>query len=165
MAYRNVGAGILTASIRELNLTAHFEIRFDDFLISTDPALLDYQFVHEFLTASYWAKGITAERVRRSLEHSLCFGLFHRKSQVGFARVVTDYARFAYLADVFVVEDYRGLGLSKTLLTAVMEHRDLQNLTRWLLVTRDAHGLYEKFGFERISRPEMFMEMLNPPEA
>jgi GNAT superfamily N-acetyltransferase len=137
--------------------------RREDYLVSTDPALLDLPLIHEFLSnRSYWAAGIPLEVVRRSVENALCFGLYQGGRQIGFARVVTDRATFAYLADVFVLEAYRGRGLSKWLLDCVMGHADLQGLRRFLLGTRDAHGLYERHGFTPLTNPERFLEIFRP---
>jgi GNAT superfamily N-acetyltransferase len=129
-----------------------------DFEISTDPARVDVDMVHEFLTNSYWAKGIPVATVRLSIENSICFALYHGQQQVGFARVISDLATFAYLADVFIVPDYRGRGLSRWLMECIVGHPDLQGLRRWMLATRDAHGLYAKFGFTAMGRPETWME-------
>lgn len=134
-----------------------------DFLISTDPGLLDVPLIHDFLAnRSYWAAGRPLEVVRRSLDHSLCFGLYERGRQVGFARVVTDRATFAWLCDVFVLEEYRGRGLSKWLVECVVGHPDLQGLRRVLLGTRDAHSLYERYGFKPLADPTRFMEVFRP---
>jgi len=120
----------------------------DGFLISTDNSNLDIGMVHNYLTnQSYWAKNIPREVVERSIGNSLCFGLYQGEKQIGFARLVTDKATFAYLADVFILEDHRGHGLSKWLIEVIQSHPDMQGLRRWLLGTRDAHGLYEKFGW------------------
>jgi GNAT superfamily N-acetyltransferase len=134
-----------------------------DYLVSTDPALLDLPLIHDFLSnRSYWAAGIPVEVVRRSTENSLCFGLYQGTHQIGFARVVTDGATFAYLADVFVIEAHRGQGLSKWLLDCVMRHPHLQGLRRFLLGTRDAHSLYERHGFTPLTDPERFLEIFRP---
>lgn len=133
-----------------------------EFEISTDPSRIDVPFVHRYLSASYWAHGIPEETVRRSIKGSLCFGIYRGKRQVGFARVISDYATFAYLADVFVVEECRGRGLAVWLMQCVMEHPELKGLRRWSLVTRDAHGLYRKFGFRELAAPERWMERHNP---
>ena len=140
-----------------------YEVRDHDVLISTDPALLDRALVHTFLSErSYWAQGISRELVDRSIDHSLCFGVHRGGRQVGFARVVTDFATFAWLADVFVVEAERGRGLSKQLVAAVVAHPRLQGLRRFLLGTLDAHGLYAQFGFKPIGEVERFMEIHRP---
>jgi GNAT superfamily N-acetyltransferase len=125
--------------------------------------LLDLPLIHSFLeNRSYWAAGVPLEVVRRSVEGSLCFGLYEKGRQIGFARVVTDRATFAYLGDVFVLELYRGRGLSKWLLECAVGHPALQGLRRFLLVTRDAHGLYERFGFAPLSDPARFLEIFRP---
>jgi N-acetylglutamate synthase-like GNAT family acetyltransferase len=118
--------------------------------------------VHQFLTNSYWAKGIPLETLQRAIQHSLCFGIYQDPRQVGFARAVTDQATFAYIADVFVIEPYRGRGLSKWLMECIKGHPDLQGLRRWSLITRDAHQLYQQFGFTRLSHPEAWMEIHDP---
>ena len=133
-----------------------------EFEITTDPARIDVAAVHGFLTASYWAQGIPEETVRKSIEHSLCFGIYHGPRQVGFARAITDYATFAYLADVFVLEEFRGRGLGVWLMECVMAHPELAGLRRWSLVTRDAHELYRKFGFRELAAPESWMETHRP---
>ncbi len=133
-----------------------------EFEISTDKARLDRVSVHGFLTESYWARGIPREVVDRSIEHSLVFGVYRGERQVGFARVITDRATFAYLADVYVLEEFRGRGLAMWLVETIMAHPDLQGLRRWSLVTRDAHELYEKVGFARPGHPERQMEMVDP---
>ncbi len=130
--------------------------------MTTDKGRLDLEMIHGFLRTSYWAAGIPAEVVRRSVENSLTFGLFRGDEQVGFARVVTDYATFAYLADVFVLEGHRGRGLSRWLMEVVLSHPDLQGLRRWMLATADAHGLYERYGFAALKAPEIFMERHDP---
>jgi GNAT superfamily N-acetyltransferase len=141
----------------------HEVARRGDFLISTDPARLDVPLIHDFVAnRSYWAAGRPAEVVRRSLANSLCFGLYERQRQVGLARVVTDRATFAWLCDVFVLEGYRGRGLSKWLIECVMRHPALQGLRRVLLGTRDAHGLYQRYGFTPLADPSRFLEVLRP---
>ena len=134
------------------------EWRRDEYLISTDCALLDLPTIHGFLTASYWAAGIPLDTVRRSIEHSLAFGLYHRDRQIGFARVITDHATFAYLADVFVLEAHRGQGLGHWLIETILAHPELQGLRRWTLATRDAHALYRSAGFTPLQAPERWME-------
>lgn len=139
------------------------ECRHGAFLISTDRARLDLELIHGFLTNCYWAKGIPREVVARSIEHSLCFGIYDGSgAQVGFARVVSDFATVAYLGDVFVLESHRGRGLSKLLMECIIGHPALQNLRRWILLTRDAHGLYAQFGFTPVKKPERYMELHNP---
>lgn len=138
-----------------------FEKQRDGFLISTDKRRIDLHVVHEFLTHSYWAAGISREVVAHSIENSLCFGIYRGDQQVGFARVISDYATFAYIADVFVLGAFRGKGLSKWLMQCVLEHPSLQSLRRWVLGTKDAHGLYAQFGFKPLHSPEIFMEIHN----
>jgi GNAT superfamily N-acetyltransferase len=134
-----------------------------DYTISTDRAKLDLDVIHRFLsTESYWAVGRPREVVQRSIEHSLPFGIYHGERQVGFARVVTDYATFAWIADVFVLTPERGKGLSKWLMEVMLAHPQLQGFRRWTLATRDAHGLYAQFGFAPLKRPERFMERPDP---
>jgi len=134
----------------------------DTFTVTSDPAKLDRAVIAEFLASSYWAKGIPAATVEKSLERSLCFALLDGERQIGFARVISDQATIAYLGDVFVLPEYRGKGLAKWLIECVVSHPELQGLRRWILATRDAHGLYEKFGFTPLKRPEFFMELHNP---
>jgi GNAT superfamily N-acetyltransferase len=131
------------------------------FEISTDPRRLDRNLIQAFLAGSYWAKGISREVVDRSIDGALCFGIYEGETQVGFARVITDRATFAYLADVFVLESHRGRGLAGWLLELVLAHPDLQGLRRWILMTRDAHGLYRKFGFREIAEPARCMEIVD----
>ena len=133
----------------------------EGFTISTDPARLDRTLIHEFLADSYWAKGIPRETVDRSIEGALCFGLYQNDRQVGFARVITDRATFAYLADVFVLESHRGRGLAAWLMETILAHPDLQGLRRWMLLTRDAHPLYRKVGFTELAHPERVMERVD----
>ena len=136
----------------------------DLYTISDDPGLLDLDMVHRYLaTESYWARGIPRETVERAARHSLCFGVYHHGAlgeiaQVGFARVLSDRATIAYLADVFILTEHRGRGLSKRLLRTIFAHPELQGLRRWALATRDAHGLYRQFGFAALSKPENRME-------
>lgn len=142
------------------------ESRRGEFLISTDRSQLDLNMIHGFLTTCYWAKGIPREVVARSIDHSLCFGIYHETGatlrQVGFARVISDLTTIAYLGDVFVLEPYRGRGLSKWMMECIMQHPQLQGLRRWILLTRDAHGLYSNFGFRPIKAPQRYMEMHRP---
>lgn len=129
-----------------------------DYEITTDPSRIDVAAVHGFLTDSYWAKGIPRETVENSIRNSLCFGVYHGKQQAGFARVITDRATYAYLADVFIMPEYRGRGFSNWLMECIVAHPDLQRLRRWTLATRDAHRLYEKFGFRPLAAPDRWME-------
>ena len=132
------------------------------FLISTDRSKLDVDVIHGFLTRSYWAEGIPRETVARAIENSLCFGVYNGAEQVGFARVISDFATYAYLADVFILEPYRERGLGKELVATVMAHPELQGLRRWSLGTRDAHGLYAQFGFIALENPSRMMEIADP---
>lgn len=132
------------------------------FTVSTDKSKLDPSVIHGFLTESYWSKGCSMENVLQRIANALCFGVYEGDKQVGFARVITDKVTFAYLADVFILETHRGQGLSKQLMAFIMAHPDLQNLKRWTLATRDAHGLYEQFGFVPFAHPELWMEIMNP---
>ena len=134
----------------------------ENFTISTDPARLDIDAVCDFLTRAYWALGRPRERTERALDNSLAFGLYDGDRQIGLARVVSDYAVFAYLCDVFIHEDYRARGLGKWLIETVMSHPDLQGLRRWTLATRDAHGLYRQFGWHDLQNPEKWMELFRP---
>lgn len=130
--------------------------------ISSDPRDVDVAAVHAFLRTTYWSAGVPRAVIERAVANSLCFAVLCDESQVGFARVVTDKATFAYLADVYVLEPHRGKGLSRRLMEAVRAHPDLQGLRRMLLVTRDAHGLYSQFGFKPLSAPQRFMEIHVP---
>ena len=130
-------------------------------IITTDRSKLDIDLIHRYLCdESYWATGIPRDVVVRSIENSLCFGAFEDEKQIGFARAVTDYAVFAYIADVFVIESHRGRGVSKMIMKAIMEEPSLQGLRRWSLVTSDAHGLYRQFGFTEVANPEKYMEIV-----
>ncbi len=133
-----------------------------EFTVTCDPDKQDLDVIHGFLTRSYWARGIPKETVARSVAGSLCFALLYKSKQIGFARVISDLATVAYLADVFVLAEYRGRGLSKWLIECVTAHPDLQGLRRWMLATSEAHGLYEKYGFTALSKPSLFMERHNP---
>jgi GNAT superfamily N-acetyltransferase len=132
-----------------------------EYTITTDRHRLDLEAIHGFLANSYWSPGVPSEIVERAIANSLCFGLFHGQDQVGFARVITDNATFAYLADVYVLEAHRGQGLSKWLLEEIQCHQDLQGLRRFMLATRDAHGLYAQFGFTGLANPSRMMEIFN----
>jgi GNAT superfamily N-acetyltransferase len=135
----------------------------DDYSISTDRSRLDINLIHNYLSEeSYWATGRPREVVARSIENSLPFGIYKGGEQVGFARVVTDYATFAWVADVFVLREHRGQGLSKWLMEVILAHPQLQGFRRWVLSTRDAQGLYERFGFMPQKRPERWMERFDP---
>jgi GNAT superfamily N-acetyltransferase len=151
------------ATGRIVDSEAVMEHRHGEFLISTDRERMNLDVIHSFLTNCYWAKGIQREVVARSIKHSLCFGIFEGSgAQVGFARVVSDFATVAYLGDVFVLKSHRGRGLSKWLMQCIVKHPALQNLRRWILLTRDAHGLYSQFGFTPVKAPERYMELHQP---
>jgi len=139
------------------------------FIISTEKEKLDIDLIHLFLTRTYWAEGISKEIIRRSIEGSLCFGVYENDKQavtagrqVGFARMITDKATFAYLADVFIIEEYRGRGLSKWLMEVIMSYPDLRGLRRMILATKDAHGLYKQFGFTPLINVDRWMHILDP---
>src|SRR6185503_12358753 len=133
-----------------------------EYEITTDRARLDIGAIHAFLTQSYWSPGIPRATIERAIANSLCFGVFSQGQQVGFARVVTDRTTFAYLCDVYVLEAHRGRGLAQQLMTRIVEHPELQGLRRMLLATRDAHGLYAKFGFKPLAAPQVMMEVHKP---
>src|ERR1700688_5026104 len=172
-------------SVPAVNPDTVVESRRGEFSVSTDRARLNLDVIHGFLTNCYWAKGIPREVVGRSIQHSLCFGVYDGSReespclakeerhgapaakqkthvQVGFARVVSDFATVAYLGDVFILESHRGRGLGKWLMECVVQHPALQNLRRWILLTRDAHGLYSQFGFHPLKAPERYMELHRP---
>ena len=128
-----------------------------EFTISTNKAKLNIPYIHQFLSQSYWAENIPLTTVQRSIDGSVCFGVYRGDQQVGFARVITDNATFGYLADVFIDENYRGQGLSKWLMETILAHPDLQGFRSWQLATRDAHMLYAKFGFKPLENPDLFM--------
>ena len=136
-----------------------------DFYTSTDKSKLDIDMIEAFLSGrSYWAKGRSRAKIIRSIENSMCFGVYDDKDrQVGFARVLSDYAVFAWIMDVFILEEFRSRGLGKLLMAAITDHPDLQGLERWGLGTKDAHGLYEQFGFRKLRTPETKMEKTNLP--
>ncbi len=133
-----------------------------DYTISTDPARLDVAAIYAYLSQAYWSQGRPQEVVQRSLENSLCFGVYHGDAQVGLARVITDYATFAYLCDVYILDDHQGRGLGKWVISVVIEYPDLRSLRRFLLATRDAHGLYRQCGFSELVTPERWMEKFQP---
>jgi len=138
------------------------EHRDGDILVTTDPSRLDLETVHGFLAGSYWAEGIPRDLVERSIRNSICFGAFEGPRQVGFARVISDRATFAYVADVFVLPSHRGRGVGKRLMACVTSHPELQNLRLWTLFTRDAHGLYRQYGFAEARYPDRLMERRQP---
>lgn len=142
-----------------------YETQFADYTIITNPSLLQIEIIHQYLSKeSYWAKNIPIEVVKQSIEGSLCFGVYCNGVQIGFARLITDKATFAYLADVFILPEHRGKGLSKWLMQTIHAHPQLQGLRRWLLGTKDAHTLYEKFGWTRFGEEQQhrFMQLHNP---
>ena len=134
----------------------------DGYSISMEKEKMDIDLIHSFLNRTYWAEGISKEIIRRSIEGSMCFGVFENDKQVGFARMITDKATFAYLADVFIIEEYRGRGLSKWLMKVIMSHPDLQGLRRMIHATKDAHGLYKQFGFTPLINVDRWMQILDP---
>jgi N-acetylglutamate synthase-like GNAT family acetyltransferase len=135
----------------------------EGFRISSESEDMDLEAIHDFISESYWAKGIPKRTLKKAVENSLCFGVFDSAgAQVGFARAVTDSATFAYLADVYILDKHRGQGLSKWLMAEVLSHPELQGLRRIALATFDAHGLYKKYGFKPLAKPEIFMESWNP---
>jgi len=139
------------------------EWRRDEYTISTDRERLNASLIHNFLSnRAYWARGRSLEVVKRAIEHSLNFGVYKDGEQIGFARVVTDYATFAWLADVFILDEYRGRGLSKWLIEVIVSHQQLQGFRRWVLATKDAHELYRRFGFAELNEPVRWMERLDP---
>lgn len=139
----------------------HLEIKRNDYTISTDPSRLDLPWIHNFLASdAYWSRGIPFDVFEKSVANSLCFGLYVKDQQIGFSRVVSDLSTFAYLADVFVAPEHRQRDLGKWLVECILNHPELQGLRRWMLATRDAHGLYRKCGFSPLRHPENLMEML-----
>ena len=134
------------------------EYQKDNYFISTDAAKLDLKLIHDFLSNSYWAKNIPRDVLEKSIRHSLNYGVYLNVSQIGYARVLTDYATFAYLADVFIVEEHRKKGLSKWLMECILTHPEIQKIRTWMLKTTDAHGLYKKFGFNPPENPNSIME-------
>lgn len=134
------------------------EFEKDGFLISTDQNKLQLNVIHNFLSKTYWAPNISLETVKKSMDNSYCFGVYKNDEQIGFARLITDYATFAYLADVFILEEYRGIGLSKWLMQIILESEGVQGLRGWMLKTKDAHGLYKQFNFNTPTFPERVME-------
>jgi len=139
------------------------DIHKDEFTISTDKQRLDLAVIHKFLSEdSYWARERSIEQTKTAIENSICFGLYDGDKQIGFARVVSDKATFAYIGDVFVLSEYRGRGLSKWLMQVIVDHPELQGLRRWVLATKDAHGLYAQFEFKEFRYPERWMEKTAP---
>jgi N-acetylglutamate synthase-like GNAT family acetyltransferase len=139
------------------------EQKFGEFLITTDKTKLDIVAIHDFLSKySGWSDNIPFEKVKTSIENSLNFGLFHNNKQIGFARIISDFSTIAYLGDIYVLENYRGQGLSKKLMESIMTHPNLQGLRRWILLTSTAEWLYVKYGFTNLPKPEIYMELYNP---
>ncbi len=134
----------------------------EGYVLSTDPGLLDLEVIHGFIAQSYWAKAMPRTLVEKMIRHSLCFGIYRQAAQVGFARIISDFTTFAYLADVFILPEHRGKGLSKALMETILAHPDLQGLRRWMLVTLDAQGLYKQFGFKPVAHPERYLEIHYP---
>lgn len=140
-----------------------YERTHESFLLSTDPAKIDLPTVHRYLSeSSYWAKNIPFDVFRTSVQNALCFGIYENGRQAGFARVITDRATFGYIGDVFILDAYRGRGLSKWLMQCILEHPELQGFRRWILATADAHGLYAQSGFHSLAKPDRWMELHNP---
>ncbi|MGA7721379.1 MAG: GNAT family N-acetyltransferase [Ignavibacteriaceae bacterium] len=137
----------------------------DDFIVSSDKSKLNVDVVYEFLTNSYWAAGRSREAVEKTIKSSICFGIYNGNDQAGYARVLTDYITIAYIADVFVLEKFRGIGLGKKLIGSILSYPGLDGVKKWMLATNDAHGLYSQFGFKSLSRPEKYMELLNSNPA
>lgn len=138
-----------------------FEKIKDDLLLSSDQSLLDIDLIHDFLSQSYWSEGIPKETVKKGIENSLSLGLYKNKKQIGFCRLITDHASFAYLADVFIIETERGHGYAEWMVTNLQKIPSLKGLRRWLLATKDAHSLYQKSGWEKLANPNMFMEKVD----
>jgi len=135
----------------------------DEYTISTDRKKLNVQTIYNFISKeSYWGKGRSVEVIKKSIENSLPFGIYYKDEMIGFARVVTDYATFAWIADVFILPEHRGKDLSKWLIETILTHPELQSFRRWVLATKDAHELYRKFGFQELNRPERWMERFDP---
>jgi len=141
-------------------MTAQWSRR--DYCISTDKDRLDMDLIYNFLTTSYWATGRPVEVIERSIANSLAFGIYYHQRQVGFARVITDYATFAWVADVFDLDEFRGQGLGKWLMEVIISHPELQGFRRWVLATKDAHELYRKYGFQELKQPVRWMERHDP---
>lgn len=144
----------------------HTEVTNGEFLVSSDPARLDREAIHAFLSQTYWGKARPRELQDRAIRNSLCFGVYHRARQIGFARIITDYATFGYVADVYILEPYRGRGLARWLINCMLAHPEIKGLRRWALVTQDAQGLYRQCGFTELEHPEHHMQRLQPyPET
>lgn len=139
------------------------ETRFGEFFISTDRAKMDLVAIHDYLSNySDWSRNIPIDRVEKALDHSLNFGLFKSQKQIGFARIISDFSTIAYVGDIYILEEFRGQGLSIKMMDAIMNHPDLQGLRRWILLTSTADWLYRKYGFQKLPAPELYMELYNP---
>jgi GNAT superfamily N-acetyltransferase len=137
------------------------ETQSKEIVFSTDKRTLKIFDIYNFLSKSYWANGITMDIFKKQIKNSFCVGVYHKKIQIGFARVITDYIGFAYLCDLFIIEKYRGKGLSKLLMEYVLNHPELKNIKSWMLSTKDAHGLYRKYGFNALEEPKKYMKKNN----
>lgn len=143
-------------------MTESFDLEKGEFTITTERERLDVDAIHAYLTRAYWSEGVPRETVARAIANSVCFGVFRGSEQIGLARVVTDSATYAYLCDVYILEEYRGKGLGTWLMECVMGHASIQGLRRFSPATRDAHGLYRKFGFRELAKPQSQMEIHRP---
>ncbi len=140
-----------------------FEELKKEYTISTDPTKLNIEVIRNYISnESYWGKGRSLETIKKSIDNSLPFGIYYKNEMIGFARILTDYATFAWVADVFILEKHRGKGLSKWLMETILEHPELQGFRRWVLATKDAHELYRKYGFRELNKPERWMERPDP---
>lgn len=131
-----------------------------NYLLSTDRRKLNYAFISSNLQKQYWSTDLTKAQIRKSIDNSRAYGLYHNNTQIGFAKVLTDYVRFAYLSDVFIIDEYKGKGLSIFMLKGILEDPKLKGVKKWMLATRDAHGLYKKFGFTELKNPQSFMQLM-----
>ena len=134
--------------------------KFDELIISTDKSKLNLKLIYNFLSTAYWSKNRSTEIIDKSIKNSLCFGVYYKNEQIGFARVVTDFSIFAYLADVFIIEAFRSRGIGKNLIRTILNYSELQDIKRWMLATSDAHKFYSHLGFTNLYKPEKFMEMI-----
>ncbi len=145
------------------NILNDLNVNEGGYFFTTDKSKIDVIAAHEFLSNhAYWCKNIPFAIFKKSFDNSLCFAVFENDKQIGFGRVISDYATIAYLGDVYVLPEYRGKGISKLLMTQIMAHKELQGLRRWILLTGDAHGLYKQFGWEEIKSPDKWMEIARP---
>lgn len=143
-------------------MTAYIKVNEVTYVVSDDKEKLQIDVIYQYLTDSYWSKGISKELLQKAIDNSLCFAVYHNQSQIGFARVITDSTTFAYLADVFILPQYQGIGLAKELIGYLMKSRDIEGLRRIMLCTKDAHGLYKHFGFTGVDNPEIMMQINKP---